>query len=29
MVNGLRYRDMCNDFLWPELDDIDLDNVYF
>ena len=28
-VNGLRYREMINDFLWPELDGIDLDNVYF
>ena len=28
-VNGLRYREMINDFLWSELDGIDLDNVYF
>lgn len=28
-VNGLRYRTMINDFLWPELDDIDVDDVYF
>lgn len=28
-VNGLRYREMINDFLWPELDGIDVDNVYF
>lgn len=28
-MNGLRYREMINDFLWPELDGIDLDNVYF
>lgn len=28
-VNGLRYRAMINDFLWPELEDIDVDDVYF
>src|ERR1700712_2636076 len=28
-VNGLRYREMINNFLWPELDGIDLDRVYF
>ena len=28
-MNGLRYRAMINDFLWPELEDIDVDDVYF
>ena len=28
-VNGLRYRTMINDFLWPELEDMDADDVYF
>ena len=28
-VNGLRYRAMITDFLWPELKDIDVDDVYF
>ena len=28
-VNGLRYRTMINEFLWPELEDIDVDDVYF
>ena len=28
-VNVLRYREMFNDFLWPDFDDIDLDNVFF
>ena len=28
-VNGLRYRTMINEFLCPELEDIDVDNVYF
>ena len=29
MVNGLRYRTMINEFLWPELEDMDVDDVYF
>ena len=28
-VNGLRYRTMINEFLWPELKDMDVDDVYF
>ena len=28
-VNGLRYRIMINAFLWPELEDMDVDDVYF
>ena len=28
-VNGLRYRTMINEFLWPELGDMDVDDVYF
>lgn len=28
-VNGDRYRDMINDFLWQELEDINLDEVWF
>ena len=27
-VNGLRYRNMINQFLWPWLEDIDVDDVY-
>ena len=27
-VNGLRYLNMINEFLWPELEDIDVDDVY-
>ena len=27
-VNGLRYRTMINDFLWPELEDMNVDDVY-
>ena len=27
-VNGLRYRIMINEFLWPELEDMDVDDVY-
>ena len=27
-VNGLRYRTMINEFLWPELEDMDMDDVY-
>ena len=26
---GLRYRTMINEFLWPELEDMDVDDVYF
>ena len=29
LVNGLRYRTMINEFLWPELKDMDVDDVYF
>ena len=28
-VNGLRYRTMINKLLWPELEDMDVDDVYF
>ena len=28
-VNGLRYQTMINGFLWPELEDMDVDDVYF
>ena len=28
LVNGLRYRTMINGFLWPELEDMDGDEVY-
>ena len=28
-VNGLRYRTMINEFLWPESEDMDVDDVYF
>ena len=28
-MNGLRYRTMINEFLWTELEDIDVDDVYF
>jgi hypothetical protein len=28
-VNGMRYRAMINDFLWPELEDIDVNDVCF
>ena len=27
-VNGLRYRTMFNEFVWPELEDMDVDDVY-
>ena len=27
-VNGLSYRTMINAFSWPELEDMDVDNVY-
>ena len=28
LVNGLCYRTMINEFLWPELKDMDVDDVY-
>ena len=28
-VNGLCYRTMINEFLRPELEDMDMDDVYF
>ena len=28
-VNGLRYRTMINEFLWPEMEDMDVDDVYY
>lgn len=28
-VNAERYRGMLTDFLWPRLDDMDVDNLYF
>ena len=28
-MNGLRYRTMINEFLSPELEDMDVDDVYF
>ena len=28
-VNGLRHRTMINEILWPELQDIDVGDVYF
>ncbi|CAK1579985.1 unnamed protein product [Parnassius mnemosyne] len=28
-VNGIRYRNMITDFLWPQLDGMDLDNMWF
>ncbi|CAK9801727.1 Transposable element Tc3 transposase [Anthophora quadrimaculata] len=28
-VNGERYRAMITDFLWPQLDDLDLDDMWF
>ena len=29
LMNGLRYRIMINEFLWTELEDMDVDDVYF
>lgn len=26
-VTGVRYSEMINEFLWPELDDLDLDDM--
>ena len=28
-VNGIRYRAMINQFLFPEIDDIDTDDIWF
>ena len=28
-MNGLHYRTMISEFLWPELEDMDVDDVYF
>ena len=28
-MNGLRFRTMINELLWPELEDMDVDDVYF
>jgi len=28
-VNGERYRSMISNFLWPNMDDIDIDNMWF
>ena len=28
-MNGLRYRTIINEFLWQDLDDMDVDDVYF
>ena len=28
-VNGLRYRTMINEFVWTELEDMDVDNIHF
>ena len=28
-VNGLCYRTMINEFLWPELGNMDVDDIYF
>ena len=28
LVNGLRYRTMINQFFWPKLEDMDVDDVY-
>ena len=28
-MDGLRYRTRINEFLWPELEDIDVDDVNF
>lgn len=28
-MNGERYRSMLTDFLWPQLDEIDLENMWF
>ena len=29
LVNDLRYRTMINEFLWPKLEDMGVDDVYF
>ena len=28
-VNGERYRSMISNFLWPKMDDMDTDNMWF
>jgi len=28
-VNGVRYREMITNFLWPELEDMDVDDMWF
>ena len=28
-VNGERYRSMISNFLWPKMDDVDTDNMWF
>ena len=28
-VNGIRYREMITNFLWPEIEDMDLDDMWF
>jgi len=28
-VNGERYRSMISNFLWPKMDDMDTDNIWF
>ena len=28
-MNGVRYREMITDFLWPEIEDMDLDDMWF
>ena len=28
-VNGKRYRSMISNFLWPKMDDMDTDNMWF
>jgi hypothetical protein len=28
-VNGVRYRDMITEFLWPQLDGMDMEDMWF
>ena len=28
-MNGLRYQTIINEFVWPELEDMNVDDVYF
>ena len=28
-MNGVRYREMITNFLWPELEDLDVDDMWF